>query len=383
MAKNSVEPDGEKLRSLRIGRGLSSEALAQVALCSVRSVQNAESGKNIHVTTLGLLAKALGVGPNELILGLKPPEPSSGKIRVEITIDADIDKLNNSPHIYSLIELLTKMIPGSNEITVTGVRDGSMIVTLEMNAADAEILAALFPGFHEKAREVIRDKAIYASKSADYMERLREAIYRKPDEKYYTSVHTMNAESYYLAYLTDMLMLADGVRDLTVLADEEDWESGSLPAVQLSTRTELEISPEILGMVGFTVGTSVRDREKIKAICFKPLFRRLLAEVAKGDGDIKRIVIGDDGNLTADGLDYAYAGVLPELFNPVYWQGREAEGLEFYETLVAAIPESLRDDVVPGLDVTALRRGAAKVEEESPAVERYVRPKGVSPEETE
>ncbi len=123
----------------------------------------------------------------------------------------------------------------------------------------------------------------------------------------------------------------------------------------------------------------IQRNHDIKAVVSEQLSRRLARDIAKAPGDIKAIVIDDDGNLTPNGFDYAYAGLLPEVFKPAHWEGREYDGLEFYETLVKAIPDDLQDDVVPALDLTGLRRGAAKVKDESSAVERYVRPQGRSP----
>ncbi len=131
--------------------------------------------------------------------------------------------------------------------------------------------------------------------------------------------------------------------------------------------------------IGRDKWSNLQGVDDIKAVISEQLSRRLARDIAKTPGDIKALVIDDDGNLTPDGFDYAYAGVLPEVFKPAHWKGRESDGLEFYETLVKAIPDDLQDDVVPALDLTGLRRGAAKVKDESSAVERYVRPQGRSP----
>jgi Ankyrin repeats (many copies) len=131
--------------------------------------------------------------------------------------------------------------------------------------------------------------------------------------------------------------------------------------------------------IGPAEWSNLQGNGDLKAVISEQLSRRLAGDIAKAPGDIKAIVLDDDGNLTPDGLDYAYAGVLPEMFKPAHWKGRESHGLEFYETLVKAIPDDLQDDVVPALDLTGLRRGAAKVKDDSSAVERYVRPQGLSP----
>lgn len=118
----------------------------------------------------------------------------------------------------------------------------------------------------------------------------------------------------------------------------------------------------------------MRDIDNVKTGLFAPLARRFAEELPTAPG-VKSMLIGDDGMLTPNGFDYAYGGVLPKMFNPVHWKGNEVAGLEFYELLVNAIPDELKDDIVPGLDLTELRRSAAKSETKTSAVTRYKRSK--------
>jgi transcriptional regulator with XRE-family HTH domain len=249
-----VQPDGQKITRLRQGRGWRVEDLARKAGCVCKSIQNAEKGKDIRLTTLTVIAGAFKVEPRELILG-EQVQPTS-TFRLQLLIETDIEKLNNSPQLHSLIELLTKMLSATGEITITEVKAGSMIVTLAMKEEDALRLVALFPDFPEHAREVIRAKVEYSkSQTPDYQERLREAIYRKPDGKYYTSTSTMNAEANYLAYLSDMLVLGDGVKELRMTAGTDEGAGSppqdSEPPAPGPLRPEMEIHPDILAMAGF------------------------------------------------------------------------------------------------------------------------------------
>jgi len=251
MSGRSVQPDGEKIRKLRHGHGWTVDQLRRKAGCVERSITNAEKGRNIQVGTLAVIAGALKVEPRELILD-EQVQPTS-TFRLQLLIETDIEKLNNSPQLHSLIELLTKMLSATGEITITEVKAGSMNVTLAMNEQDALRLVALFPDFHEHAREVIRAKVEYSkSQTPDYQERLREAIYRKPDGRYYTSTATMNAEATYLAYLSDMLVLGDGVKELRMTAGTDEG-AGSRPqdSAPGPLRQEMEIHPDILAMAGF------------------------------------------------------------------------------------------------------------------------------------
>jgi transcriptional regulator with XRE-family HTH domain len=254
MSGRTVRVDGEKLRKLRAGRGWRVEDLAQKAGCHVKSIQNAENGKNVVVATLAVIAGALKVEPKDLILQDQAQPPTG--FRLQLVFEADLEKLNHSPQLHTLVELLTKMVSATGEITIKDVKTGSMIVTLAMNEEDALRLVSLFPDFHEHAREVIRAKVEGSKNQApDYLERLRDAIYRKPDGRYYTSTTTMNPAAIYLAYLSDMLVLAEGVKELRMTPGTEEGVGAgpkdSGPPAPGPLREEMEIHPAILAMAGF------------------------------------------------------------------------------------------------------------------------------------
>jgi hypothetical protein len=62
----------------------------------------------------------------------------------------------------------------------------------------------------------------------------------------------MNAEANYLAYLSDMLVLGDGVKELRMTAGTDEG-AGSNPqdSAPGPLRQEMEIHPDILAMAGF------------------------------------------------------------------------------------------------------------------------------------
>jgi hypothetical protein len=63
----------------------------------------------------------------------------------------------------------------------------------------------------------------------------------------------MNAEANYLAYLSDMLVLGDGVKELKMTAGTDEG-AGSRPqdsGPPGPLRQEMEIHPDILAMAGF------------------------------------------------------------------------------------------------------------------------------------
>ncbi len=73
---------GELLRTRRIGAGLSQEALSESSTVSVRTISDLERGQraSAHLTTIRLLAEALGLSDNQRqdLLVLAQPGPSTG-----------------------------------------------------------------------------------------------------------------------------------------------------------------------------------------------------------------------------------------------------------------------------------------------------------------
>jgi transcriptional regulator with XRE-family HTH domain len=152
---SSIKPDGKKIQQLRSERGWTVEDLARKAGCVPKSIYNAEQGKNIRRPTLAEIAAALKVEPKDLIQA-EQPEPRGNLIRLQLMIEADMDKLNQSAFVQNLVELLTKVLSPTGEIAITDVKAGSVVVSLQMNEEDALRLVALFPDFKEHAREAIR-----------------------------------------------------------------------------------------------------------------------------------------------------------------------------------------------------------------------------------
>ncbi len=71
---------------LRSRRGWTQERLAEKAILSVRTIQNLERGRSIHLGTIAKVAEALGVTPNECIV----PSPLSAGGQAHPTLDATI-----------------------------------------------------------------------------------------------------------------------------------------------------------------------------------------------------------------------------------------------------------------------------------------------------
>lgn len=79
---NLVRPAWQTVVELRSRRGWTQEKLAEKSILSVRTIQNLERGKSIHLGTIAKVAEALGVPPKECINSAAPPEALS--VGVEI-----------------------------------------------------------------------------------------------------------------------------------------------------------------------------------------------------------------------------------------------------------------------------------------------------------
>jgi transcriptional regulator with XRE-family HTH domain len=67
MVDPTVQANGQKIKALRLARKWSQEDLAREAVCSKRTVENAEAGKRIRETGLKDIAGVLGVDVSELL----------------------------------------------------------------------------------------------------------------------------------------------------------------------------------------------------------------------------------------------------------------------------------------------------------------------------
>lgn len=65
--------DSNKVKTLRLNKGWSQEQLSEVSGLSLRTIQRIENGTTISIDSLNVLAKALDIDHNELVIQEKQP----------------------------------------------------------------------------------------------------------------------------------------------------------------------------------------------------------------------------------------------------------------------------------------------------------------------
>ncbi len=71
---------------------------------------------------------------------------------------------------------------------------------------------------------------------------------------------------------------------------------------------------------------------------------------------------------------YVVARILPDVFRPDCWQGKEKQAIELYDQLLDAAPRAQKAKIINSIDVTSLREKLLpEPEDMNSAVKRYVR----------
>jgi transcriptional regulator with XRE-family HTH domain len=106
--KRTVEPDGQAIQRLRMQKGWRVEDLAKKAQCSLRTVENVESGENVYLFTLRRFAEALGVEVSTLMPGAMPPEqPKKERVlKVTIEVPTPYEEFDESKDLVNLLQAL-------------------------------------------------------------------------------------------------------------------------------------------------------------------------------------------------------------------------------------------------------------------------------------
>lgn len=148
----TVAADADKFRKAREQSGLTVEALAKKARVSKRSVENAQKGSNVYLSTLKALTEAMRVDFSDVL-----PNTTTKKY-VEVVIRGDLETINHE-HVQRLVTLINLLLDG--EVKMVGEpREGSIIITLEMSEADAIKLIEMAPTLKRKLKALTTPKRL-------------------------------------------------------------------------------------------------------------------------------------------------------------------------------------------------------------------------------
>jgi len=168
MSDNTVQPDGQMLKRLRTEKGWSQEELAGRAIVSKKTVENIEAGKPTYAGTLAKLAKSLGIEAKQLLAldgrrqancaledqakrkveQVRSPAIAAGRDAegadqnrswIEIVIGGDLDNFTEEKE-RALFGVIKKLLVITGNIRLINIREGSVILTLELTAEQAKQL---------------------------------------------------------------------------------------------------------------------------------------------------------------------------------------------------------------------------------------------------
>jgi diguanylate cyclase (GGDEF)-like protein len=126
-----VHPDRQRVRQLREQRGLTQQELADRVGCHKKNIENIEAGKRVLPQTLAEVAEALGVAPEEITACVTAV--------LELVVDRPFDSFTAGDEAH-LLDTVRQRLGIAGKIKVQGKRPGSVLLTLELAAADGERL---------------------------------------------------------------------------------------------------------------------------------------------------------------------------------------------------------------------------------------------------
>ncbi len=148
----TIPINGDAVRTRRCELCWDVGALAHKAGYSIKTIENIEKGgKRVYAITLFGIANALDVNFAVLVAGPIPsqddsdPNPQSRRVSgVIVHFTLNFDHVDASDQLISLMKNLADAIGATAEFGVLSVKQGSLVVTLEMSEEDALKLVSAF-----------------------------------------------------------------------------------------------------------------------------------------------------------------------------------------------------------------------------------------------
>lgn len=140
------------INELRESKGWSQEMLSKKAGIDPKTMSKLLNGGECRLSTIALIAEALGVEPGRLIVGNDPDPPDgappaavqSAKVKVQLKVNLDYDTFDELRHLEEILPRLKAIIGGRHDINIIAIARGSVLVTLSMEAEDVKRLISAY-----------------------------------------------------------------------------------------------------------------------------------------------------------------------------------------------------------------------------------------------
>ena len=134
MSKKAVTTDGSEIKRLRELKGWSAEDLADRSRLNLKTIRTAERSKGVQLSSLNLLADALGVKNEDIT------SKYQNRVNIQVVINLDLSKFSSEQQEL-LLALLKSFIPDGGDMEIKDAKPSNSIeVTIEIDRDDIPAL---------------------------------------------------------------------------------------------------------------------------------------------------------------------------------------------------------------------------------------------------
>lgn len=138
MPKNqtrSVKPNGKVVSELRREKGWTLEKLSEVSDVGVRTIQRIQRSTPVDMTSLQLIAEALGVDYAKVVSEAEPePEPAESLTSLQMVFKTRVSDFNPEKDMTCIVNALRAITSNYFELR-QGDADGQMMMTVSLDVA--------------------------------------------------------------------------------------------------------------------------------------------------------------------------------------------------------------------------------------------------------
>lgn len=140
---HSVRTRKDEIKRLRHAKGWTADDLAMKAGHSLRSIQKAEAGGPVYISTVANIAAALGVDPTALLQDRKPKTSLTINVIGQLTDDPE-----QSSRLQEIAAQFAEVIGAKGTVYIVAVQSGSIHIDLAFDNTDdlARAISALAKG---------------------------------------------------------------------------------------------------------------------------------------------------------------------------------------------------------------------------------------------